>query len=79
MLTGEGDIGGLGRIQTWHSSGHTDAFEGECGKVRDINRVYRNIVIFIIRLEAQQTAYFPQGSPISRTPSNFTRLTSAGL
>ena len=34
MDTGAGDIGGLGRIHTWQSSGHTDAFEGECGKVR---------------------------------------------
>ena len=36
MNTGEGDIGGLGRIHTWQSSAHTDAFEGECGKVREI-------------------------------------------
>ena len=34
MHTGEGDIGSLGRIETWQSKDHTDAFEGECGKVR---------------------------------------------
>ena len=34
MQTGEGDIGSLGRIETWQSRDHTDAFEGECGKVR---------------------------------------------
>ena len=34
MNTGEGDIGNLGRIETWQSRDRTDAFEGECGKVR---------------------------------------------
>ena len=41
MNTGEGDIGGLGRIHTWQSSAHTDAFEGECGKVREIKCITR--------------------------------------
>ena len=36
MQRAQGDIGGLGRIHTWQSSAHTDAFEGECGKVREI-------------------------------------------
>ena len=34
MATGEGDMGRLGRIETWQSRDNTDAFEGECGKVR---------------------------------------------
>ena len=34
MNTGEGDIRNLGRIETWQSRDRTDAFEGECGKVR---------------------------------------------
>ena len=34
MNTGEGDIGSLGRIETWQGRDKTDAFEGECGKVR---------------------------------------------
>ena len=34
MDTGAGDIRSLGMIHTWQSSAHTDAFEGECGKVR---------------------------------------------
>ena len=34
MNTGEDDIRNLGRIETWQSRDRTDAFEGECGKVR---------------------------------------------
>ena len=34
MDTGEGDMGRLGRIETWQSRDDTDAFEGECAKVR---------------------------------------------
>ena len=34
MHTGEGDMGRLGRIETWQGRNQTDAFEGECGKVR---------------------------------------------
>ena len=34
MHTGEGDIGSLGKIETWQGRDRTDAFEGECGKVR---------------------------------------------
>ena len=34
MHTGEGDIRDLGRIQTWQSRNTTDAFEGECAKVK---------------------------------------------
>ena len=34
MHTGEGDMGRLGRIETWQGRDRTDAFKGECGKVR---------------------------------------------
>ena len=40
MNTGEGDIGSLGRIETWQGRDHTDAFEGECGKVRTDHDVH---------------------------------------
>ena len=34
MFTGEDDIENLGKIVSWDGSETTDAFEGECGKVR---------------------------------------------
>ena len=40
MNTGEGDIGSLGRIETWQGRDQTDAFEGECGKVRRMIRYF---------------------------------------
>ena len=34
MYTGEDDIENLGKIVSWQGSDRTDAFEGECGRVR---------------------------------------------
>ena len=40
MNTGKDDIGNLGKIETWQSRDRTDAFEGECGKVRRMRMIY---------------------------------------
>ena len=81
MHTGEGDIGSLGRIETWQSKDHTDAFEGECGKVRSMMSVVNtgHSLTLVYRLKAPLTACFPRESLISPTQSSFSQLISVGL
>ena len=84
MHTGEGDIGSLGRIETWQSKDHTDAFEGECGKVRSLRGMMFVVntghsLTLVFRLKAPLTACFPRESLISPTQSSFSQLISVVL
>ena len=81
MHTGEGDIMSLGRLETWQSRDHTDAFDGECGKVRSMMSVLNtgHSLTLVFRLKAPLTACFHRESLISPTQSSFSQLISVGL